>query len=233
MQIDAIEVNYLMRCCGVKEINGLSYHHTPEAAMLAFCHMIYPTKEVSDARIADALRRAKEQNKDPYEIGFMGGTTVGAAYEDLAQYSRFRFAIFTESSPVGGPNYRSGYLYRYGQMFADLIRKKGLGSLVATENYELNPNSGRYVKVWVWGIDHAALREWYWYKKNQPKKEKTWVQKAMSVVIGGAENAIAPSLDSPPPTCGSTVANAVPTSNLNVDSTTSGSLLQGRDEIPF
>jgi hypothetical protein len=71
-------------------------------------------------------------------------------------------------------------------MFADLIRENKLGSLVSTENHELNPNSGQFVKVWVWGIDHEALNKWY-SANGAKEKEKSWAQKPMSAVLGAVE----------------------------------------------
>lgn len=218
-----MEVNYQMRCCGVKELNQLSSYGSAEAAMLGFCGILYPSPEQMKQRWDLTLKRAEQDKVDPYSPGYLGGWTTGAVYDNVAQYSRFRFGIFTEArSQDAIDEGRKGYGYEYGHKFADLIRKEKLGSLVCTEKHELNPNSGQYVKVWVWGIDHTALQAWY--KKN--RKDKSWVQKKMFDVIVNVAPAVS-IFASPPTDCGTTPASAGNGITLNSASVILGSLDQG------
>jgi hypothetical protein len=208
------EVNYLMRCCGIKEINGLSYHTTAKSAMLGFCGVIYPDPKENEAKWKRACELAEKERVPYYHPGFTGGTTSGATYDSVEQYSKFRFAIFSEAiHPVYHGEGRKGWAYQYGRMFAKFIQDNKLGSLVTTENHELNPNSGSLVKVWVWGIDHDALKAWY--KKENPR----WEQKPMSDVIGSAAPAVS-AFVSQQMGSGTTVMSAGSVPTLNNGSTT-------------
>lgn len=51
-----------------------------------------------------------------------------------------------------------------GSSLASYIKRKGLGSVVAT-SYKKNPNSGNSLKAWLWTINRYALVEWY--KQNK------------------------------------------------------------------
>jgi hypothetical protein len=203
-----LEVNYLMRCCGIKEINGLSYYTNAKSAMLGFCSVIYPNPKENDAKWKRACEQAEKENIPYYHPGFTGPQTTGAIYEGTEQYSKFRFAIFSEAiHPVYHGEGRKGWPYQYGQMFAKFIEKNKLGSLTTTDNHELNPNSGSLVKVWVWGIDHDALKAWY------EKENPSWVQKPMSAVIGNAVPAVS-FFGSQPLGSGTTVVSAQPAPTL-------------------
>ena len=80
-----------------------------------------------------------------------GKLTHGRTYQDTAgiiraaPFVQFRYVVFTQA--------RSGY----GQDFAQLITKAKLGELIETSS-NVNPNSSNYVKVWVWTVDHVALK---------------------------------------------------------------------------
>ena len=166
----AIEVNYISKCCGMKEITGLSIYTTDsQTSMLRFCEVIYPDPAANKARVDDLLKKAEAAgvpNDQPYNA-FYGSGARNGSFTDAAQYSRFRFATFTEALPYATPNdlLDDNPRYKYGRAFAAFIRENALGSLVET-GYEVNPNSGNRLKVWVWGIDHTALKSWY--EKNKP-----------------------------------------------------------------
>lgn len=66
---------------------------------------------------------------------------------------RFRYALFSEANSQGFNS------KTYGHLFAELITREKLGTLIETER-NVNPNSGNDVKVWVWTVDHNAVREW-------------------------------------------------------------------------
>jgi hypothetical protein len=216
----AIEVNYLMRCCGIKEINGLSHYTNAKSALLAFCGVLYPNEKENTAKWNKAYEIESKAGDDAYIGRYTGGMVTGAVYENFEQYSKFRFAIFTEAiHPVHHGEGRKGWAYQYGQMFAKFIQDNKLGSLVTTENHELNPNSGSLVKVWVWGIDHDALKAWY------AKENPSWAQKPMSDVIASAAPAVSV-FGSQPLGSGTTVVSAGSGPTLNNGSTTLASAAQ-------
>jgi hypothetical protein len=64
----------------------------------------------------------------------------------------WRYAIFTEAWRQDGAQ------YGYGEAFATYIREHGLGDVIETTGEHVNPNSGNVLKVWVWTIDHDAVR---------------------------------------------------------------------------
>jgi hypothetical protein len=204
-----MQLNYQMQCCGVHEISMLSSHDSAESAMLSFCKIIYPVQKENDKLWQQAMKNAKAAGANSWDARFSGGFRHGAIYQDVAQYSKFRFAVFTEA--IQKDEARTGFPFTYGRKFAAFIKKNKLGSLVETEQHELNPNSGYHVKVFVWGVDHSALAKWY--EKNYPK-EKSWAERLMSDVIGSAGSAGIP-CDPQLPSCGTTVSSAgnVPISN--------------------
>lgn len=211
-----LEVNYAMRCCGTHEINGLSYQSTPERAMLEFCKVIYPTEAENKTKWEKACAAAAAAGCHSWDPRFTGGMNSGAVYEHTTQYSRFRFAIFTEAvAPNELKDTRPGRTY--GRRFAKLIEQEKLGSLVSTEKHELNPNSENLVKVWVWGIDHDALKAWY----AKQMGVTSWEQKPMSAVLGGAAAAVNLS-GSLQAGCGTTIASAGSVPTLNNGSQISG-----------
>lgn len=176
--------------------------------------MTYPDPEENKKRYAAASAQAIKAGLDPWDQRFIGPQTTIALYEDASQYAKFRFAIFTEATHVDKPE------ERYGHKFARLIEKKKLGTLVVTDR-QLNPNSGHNVQVWVWGIDHEALRAWY----KKIKKEEKWEPKPMSDVIGRA-NVAGTLSGSPLGVCGTTIASVGSASISNGVWPTSGSSSQ-------
>lgn len=178
-----MKVNYMMDCCGVKELSGLTYHATPQAAMRAVCQLIYPDPQANKALVAKVAVRAAENKVSRHTWGYLGPQVpqieASVVYEDPAQYSRFRFAIFSEAHRPGltdetGP--------KYGRDFAALIRECKLGDVIETGRH-INPNSSNHLRVWVWTVDHEALTKWF--KKDaatQPKAQPT-----TSMFAGGAE----------------------------------------------
>ena len=61
---------------------------------------------------------------------------------------RFRYAIFTQATKQA----------TYGKRFADYIKKHKLGAVIHT-GFNVNPNTRRFVGVWVWTVDHVALKK--------------------------------------------------------------------------
>lgn len=74
-------------------------------------------------------------------------------YDPSKLNSQFRFAVFSEAN-----NYRTKA--GYGSRFAAFIRENKLGAVIETEGWATNPNSGNPLKVWVWTVDHDAVKEW-------------------------------------------------------------------------
>ncbi len=64
------------------------------------------------------------------------------------RYYKFRYAIF---SAIGRR--------KYGHEFEAYILKHKLGEVIST-GYHINPNSRHKLKVWVWTVDHVALKAW-------------------------------------------------------------------------
>lgn len=70
--------------------------------------------------------------------------------EQPGRISGTGFILFTQAQMYEGtPD-------GYGDRLADFIEKKHLGSLTITEERR-NPNSGNFVKVYLWGVDHEAV----------------------------------------------------------------------------
>ena len=183
-----MKVNYYMDCCGVKELSGLSSYPEPELAMRALGTQLYPDPDKNQALIAAVRARAKKDGKSSYAFGYMGvqpmPVEAHAVYDSIDQYSRFRFAIFTEAH---NPTQTEDLGPKYGQRFAAMIRKKGLGDLIETGRH-INPNSGNKLKVWVWTIDHAALVGWL----KEDAKKRHAKQPTISLFAGGADRWAAP-----------------------------------------
>lgn len=62
-------------------------------------------------------------------------------------FDHFRYVIFTQAKKME----------HYGKAFAAFIEKHALGSVIHT-TFNKNPNSGNFVKVWVWTVDHDACQ---------------------------------------------------------------------------
>lgn len=78
--------------------------------------------------------------------------------------SRFRYAIFSQASNS-----------KYGDKFATYIRNQKLGDVIETAGKHVNPNSGHVLKVFVWTVDHDAVKLWM---KKEFKNAKIAVEKA-------------------------------------------------------
>ena len=78
--------------------------------------------------------------------------------EPLVQRDNFRYAVFTCAWS------RSSMPKTYGQGFADYIIKHNLGEVIET-GVHINPNSNNNLKVWLWTVDHDAVRK----HLNMPK----------------------------------------------------------------
>lgn len=61
----------------------------------------------------------------------------------------FRYAYFTQA----------GEGSTYGTSFAEYIKKHQLGEVIETA-FNVNPNSGNQLKMWVWTVNHDALKTW-------------------------------------------------------------------------
>lgn len=73
------------------------------------------------------------------------------AYDPLdVAKRRFRYALFTEASGY------SDRCDRYGTSFSAFILDNKLGEVVQTGVHE-NPNSGNYVRAFLWTVDHEAV----------------------------------------------------------------------------
>ena len=110
-----------LRCCGVKEIAGLSFTTSAQHAIRQFGDLTY-------------YRQVKDCNNKILP----------------APFENFRYVMFTQANMPGG-------MAKYGDSFAAFIQKHKLGSLVETP-YNLNPNSGNQVKVWLWTVDHPKVK---------------------------------------------------------------------------
>ena len=60
---------------------------------------------------------------------------------------RFRYAIFTQATKRA----------TYGKTLAAYIKKYKLGEVITT-GFNINPNTRRSVGVWIWTVDHDALK---------------------------------------------------------------------------
>ena len=56
----------------------------------------------------------------------------------------------------------------YGQAFARLIRRDGLGHVTASRAVR-NPESGNHIRAWVWTVDRTALQNW---PSKKPKAKR-------------------------------------------------------------
>ena len=172
-----------MDCCGVKELSGLASYPNPQEAMRALGAQLYPDPEKNKVLVNKVRERAKKDGVGPCRWGYLGVQVQPvegyAVWEDPAQYSRFRFAIFTEAH---GPAWAEENGPKYGQNFAAFIRETQLGDVIETGRH-VNPNSSNKLKVWVWTVDHAALVGWL--KDDAKKRHKA--QPTVSLFAGGNE----------------------------------------------
>lgn len=68
---------------------------------------------------------------------------------DGSENARFRHVIFAQARQDSS----------YGFDLAKLIGEKLLGTVVDTP-FQVNPNSGNELKVWLWTVDHDAVKKW-------------------------------------------------------------------------
>ena len=81
--------------------------------------------------------------------------------------ARFRFAFFTQAYRPSGIRPTTGY----GERLAACIRHLNVGNVIETEE-AINPNSGNNLKMWVWQVDHDALKAWWEADKKQGSKRQ-------------------------------------------------------------
>ena len=75
--------------------------------------------------------------------------------------ANFRFVVFSQA----------GSNSEYGEKLNAFILENKLGTTVETEKAQ-NPNSHRMLKVWVWTVDHRAVKSWIRrYLKNHKEEE--------------------------------------------------------------
>lgn len=95
------------------------------------------------------------------------------AREAYPYNSRFRYALFSQARK------RS----KYGDLFAAFIREERLGTVIETE-WKRNPNSGNPLKIFLWTVDHPAVKRWMKRDANlHPRQEVAEVNR---VVVGSA-----------------------------------------------
>jgi hypothetical protein len=146
-------------CCGVKEIDGLRSHNTPEEAMKKFCELNFKQRL--------AFR------SQPASMG-----TVYAFYVfTAAVYKKF---------PKNDYRSSNRYYRRYGHEFAQFIKENKLGKIwtsAAIWNVAFHPDHKN--KVWIWSPDVVALKAWW--EAHKPA-EKTKPQVAQQVQINNVVN---------------------------------------------
>jgi len=79
--------------------------------------------------------------------------------------SAFRYAVFSQINQA-----------KYGERFAAYIRDNKLGDVIETTGKHVNPNSGNVLKVFVWTVDHTAVKQWL--KKEMGTDAKTAAKEA-------------------------------------------------------
>lgn len=119
-----------LKCCGIKEIAGLSHHETTKGALKSFGELTY-----------FAARNVKGPKEPPVMVP--------------APIERFRYVIFSQANTPG--YLESLSRSKYGEKFAALILKERLGTLIETTP-NINPNSNNMLRVWVWTIDHDRTK---------------------------------------------------------------------------
>lgn len=92
---------------------------------------------VDRRRVFDAQKALKDFTKMVYYPDHLG------RWRD-----RWRFAIFAEN--------RS---YTYGREFMAFIKELGLGDVVESQR-DVNPNSSNQLKVYLWTVNHEAVKAW-------------------------------------------------------------------------
>jgi hypothetical protein len=89
----------------------------------------------------------------------------GLVYDQLRVQGRmmdkFRYAIFSQAESQSSPLPR-----KYGEELADYIKEHKLGEIIETAGTHINPNSRNKLKVWVWTVDHMAVRKFLGYPEK-------------------------------------------------------------------
>lgn len=93
---------------------------------------------------------------------------------------KWRYAIFSEANP---PDAEAPL--NYGTKFCAYILENGLGTVIETGN-NINPNSENLLKVWVWTMDHDAMRAW-----GKKSKVRLYMEKKVRTVVGAITNSAA------------------------------------------
>lgn len=75
----------------------------------------------------------------------------GQAIYTRSYADNFRYVIFT-AADYGKPA-------TYGTRFAKFIAKNNLGTVLETAKNR-NPNTGNQVQMWVWTVNHDAVKAW-------------------------------------------------------------------------
>jgi hypothetical protein len=83
--------------------------------------------------------------------------------------SKFRYAVFSQINNM-----------KYGEKFAAYIRDNKLGDVVETTGKHMNPNSGNVLKVFVWTVDHEAVKLWM---KGNLKDAKTTAKAVETEIV--------------------------------------------------
>ncbi len=110
---------------------------------------------VYSSDISCGVRELEDLREKPEE------SIAEVAIERIERGGRFVFVMFSDTIPRGN-----------GTRIAKYIIKNGLGDIIETRVRE-NPNTGRRIRVWVWGINLKALTKfWNGYKHKQGNKER-------------------------------------------------------------
>jgi len=84
----------------------------------------------------------------------------------------FRYVIFSEAYTI------TPTTPGYGEKFANLIQEIGAGDVIRT-GWNLNPNSGNYVRVYTWTVNHDVVTKWW--KEHGPKLKEEKAKKMQSM----------------------------------------------------
>lgn len=116
-----------MKCCGIRELSGLSHQDNPQKSMYQFARLTY-------------LREIEDSTK---KGSFLKRPDPG-----------FRYILFSQARRDN----------KYGVEFGAYIESNGLGKVAETP-FNVNPNSSNPLKIFIWTVDHDALKAWV--KKNE------------------------------------------------------------------
>lgn len=82
--------------------------------------------------------------------GLDGGSeaTVKEVVTYLDRDDSWRFLVFTDITADG-----------YGSRLSSYVKKHKLGNIVCSRS-AINPNTDNRIKVWVWELNHRAVKAW-------------------------------------------------------------------------